>query len=440
MLLTHHRARVSPNHIAFAADNRLAVRDCYTAALNAGARPSGAPSYRNNDCSCFNAAVEDEDGNTIEFIFRESCESHEKPTSSQLTRAETCQGGVSRSTVNDDVQSMASKASRTKSRAQTALDVASTASKSVQKSTAPAPGITRSRTEPITSIYNNGGKAIVGTLLGAAAGAAVAYAMVQSERDSARDEVVFASSPRSKASSLKDHRPRTNYEGSIASRKSYRPETVKSSHLQSGGMRAIEAPEYDAEDIQDVISRYNSSRRPELQRSRTYDAIEYPPRSNASGRSDRFSTNRAATMPIEMPHYLIEGPKTAAASRHTSRRGSMESSLKRHDSGVSMHSHHSRRRSSFDSGRRSSMSKASTEKPGRRGSLYESAANVPLPPSKSQSYVSAANMPLPSSRATSYMSAAQIPVPLSQTNGGYTEEESDGLGDTDTVVPEVRDN
>ncbi|KAI7558369.1 hypothetical protein KC319_g22796, partial [Hortaea werneckii] len=42
-------ASVSPTHIAFAADSRLAVRNCYAAALSAGAYPSGAPSYRNPD-------------------------------------------------------------------------------------------------------------------------------------------------------------------------------------------------------------------------------------------------------------------------------------------------------------------------------------------------------------------------------------------------------
>ena len=143
---------------------------------------------------------------------------------------------------------------------------------------------------------------------------------------------------------------------------------------------------------------------------------------------------------------MIEGPTSAPASRHTSRRGSVsDPNLKRHDSGVSMHSHRSRH---------SSTSKTSTAKPSRRGSLYESAANVPLPSSKAQSYISAAEMPLPASRAQSYItaadmplpvshaasyySAAQVPVPPSRTNGGYTDvaEESDGLDDMRTVVPE----
>ena len=439
--LTRHRLRPSPTHIAFAADDSATVRECYAAALNASGHASGAPSQRNNDCSCFNAAVTDPDGNTIEFIFREPCRLQEKSAPSQISRSQTWQDGVPRSGVQDDVRSLASKTSQARSRAETVRDVASKASKSMNKSTAPRPGITRSRTEPITSTPQNGGKALVGTLLGAAAGAAFAYAMVSSERDSARDEQAFAAATRSRASSDRDGRPRNHYDGSTVSKKSHRTEI--SSRHPNRSMRAIEAPVYYDDDdnkIQDVISNYKSSRRPAPQRSQTYDAIEYVPRSTASGRSDRFSTKRSSTLPIDMPHYLIEGPKTAPASRHTSRRGSMEDAtrLKRHDSGVSMNSHRSRRHSSFDGGRRSSASKASTTKPPRRGSLYQSAANVPLPSSKAQSYISAADMPPPKSRATSYISAAHVPIPPSRTNGGYTDagEESDGLSDTKTVLPE----
>ena len=324
-----------------------------------------------------------------------------------------------------------SKFERTKSRAQTALDVASAASKSMQNTSGPTPGLTRSRTEPVTSRSDNGGKAIVGTLLGAAAGAAFAYAMVSSERENAREEEAFAASSRARVPSLKEARTRSNYEGSTTSKKSSR-----NSRHPERSMRAIEAPKYDDEDVRHVISRYTSSRRPLPQRSNTYDASEYAPRSGVSNRSERYSTKRSSTLPMDMPQYLIEGPRTAPASRHTSRRGSFDDNkLTRHDSGVSMHSHRSRR--SFDGGRRPSMSsKASTVKP-PRASLYESAAGVPLPSSKAQSYITAADRPLPQSRTASYVSTAQVPIPPSRTNAGYFDaEESDGLGDMKTVVPD----
>ena len=427
-ILTGCRARTSPTHIAFSADSRLKVRDCYAAALNAGGRPSGAPSYRKNDCSCFNAAVEDLDGNTIEFIFREPCgPKHQKalPAPSEHSNVLLWQKGVVRSAFNDEVQSVASRASRTKSRAQTALDLASSASKPMKKSEAPTPGIHRSYTEPVAQTSEKGGKAIVGTLLGAAAGAAFAYAMCSSERDNARDEAAFAASMRSKAPSVRTSRTHSNYEKSTVSKPSRGYSSTESyrgsRHPPRSTPRMIEPAPYDDYDVQDVISRYTSSRRPMPQRSKTYDAIEYPSQSSSAGHGDRFNTKRASTMPLDRPDYYIEGTKSVPASRHTSRRGSLEDhKLKRHDSGVSMHSHRSHR--SFEGGRRSSASKASTVKPSRRGSLYESAADITLPQSK----------------ATSYISAAQVSMPPSRSGVGYTgaAEESDGLGDMQTVLPE----
>lgn len=446
--LTHDRARVSPTHIAFAANNRLTVRDCYAAALSAGGRPSGAPGYRNNDCSCFNAAAEDLDGNTIEFIYREPCESvvgEQMAAPSDRGTTLTQRNDTTRSKTRDDGQFFASYPSKAQSRAQTALDVASSAAKSLRKSEAPTPGINRSRTEPVGSMNPNGGKAIVGTLLGAAAGAAFAYAMTQSERDSARQEAAFASNMRSK-----EGRSRGSPEKATTSKSSHRnygtTETGRSSRQSPRTRPAIEAPTYDDCEVQDVLSRYKSSARPSVQRSRTYDAIEYAPKPSSTGRNDRFSIKRASTMPLGVENYYIEGPKSKSASRHNSRRGSFDDSkLERHDSGVSMNSHRSRR---------SSFGKASTTKPARRRSWHESAANVPLPPSKATSYVTgckqtpraskapsyatAAQMPLPQSRATSHISAAQVPIPPSNTRGGYTHagEDSDGLGDMQSVVPD----
>ena len=407
-LLTHNSARVSPTHIAFSANDRPTVRNCYAGALNAGGRPSGAPSYRNDDCSCFNAAVEDLDGNTIEFIFRDasasSCDKALPETSQYSQPAPTWQPDAARSVVNDDAQTTYSKTSRAKSRTQTAMDLASTASKSM-KSAAPTPGITRSRTDPVIQTRGNGSKGPVGILLGAAAGAAVGYAIIQSERDGSRKEADFASSMRSK-----DSRSRSGYEDSDLSKNRSRTysttQSARSSrHPPRSTPRAIEAAPYDDPEIQQAISRYNSSHRPAPQRSRTYDNFEYAPTSINTGRGDRYSTKRSSTLPLDQPNYYLEGVRSVPASRYGSRRGSQEeSSLKRHDSAVSVHSHRSRRLS--DGGKRSSGSKVGSSKHSRRGSLYDSAVEVPMPPS--------------------------------YTAGGYTDvgEESDGLGDMQTVVPD----
>lgn len=425
--LTQHSTRVSPTHIAFSAVDRRTVRDCYTAALNAGARPSGAPSYRNNDCSCFNAAIEDFDGNTAEFIFREQSEPIDTKRSvapSQYSTSRT-QKEASSNEFKDDMESFKSLAAKTQSRAQTALDVASSAAKSMNKSSAPTPGITRSRTEPVGSTNQNGSKALVGTLLGAAAGAAFAYAMTQSERDSARKEAAFGSDVRSRG-----ERSRNSPDKSTSSKASHRKRgTSDTSHRSRPAPHAIEPAPYNDYEIQELLRQRTSAARPAPQRRCTYDATEYAPKSSRNDRNERFSVRRASTMPVDLEHHYIEGPRSKSGSKRDSRCGSLDDSeLERHDSGVSMSSRRSRRSSL---GGKTSMTRHS-----RRNSYHESAANVPLPPSRTASYVTAAQVPLPQSRGTSYMSAAQAPT--SAPRGNYIDpgEESDGLGDLPPVTPD----
>lgn len=324
----------------------------------------------------------------------------------------------------DDSQSIASRTSRAQSRTQTALDLASNVSGKRNSKAPSSPGISRSRTEPVTS--GNGGKNIVGTLLGAAAGAAVAYAMVQSERDGARDEAEYA---RSRAPSARSSRPPSSYERSMVSRTSGRR-----SRSTNRGMLALDQPRYSDDEFDDVLTRYASSRRPAPARSRTMDALEYAPISTASRRSDRYSMKPSSTLPNDPVDYPPRASQTAPTSRHTSRRGSLEEDQKltRHDSAVSVGSRPSRR--SITGDRYSSTSKTSTIKPLKRSSTYDSAVNAPLPSSKADSYFTAANLPLPSSRATSYVSARQPPPSRSR---AYTDsaDDSDGLGDTRTVLP-----
>jgi hypothetical protein len=428
--LTQSSTKITPTHIAFAADNNNVVRQCYTAALNAGARPNGSPDWREG-CDCFNAAVLDFDGNTIEFIRRQPTSCSAEPDAAPPTEINqarsTWEGRASQ--IGDDVQSLSSKVSKAKSRWDTVTDLASTSSKSRQ----PAPGISRSKTEPASS--NNGSKNIVGTLLGAAAGAAVAYAMVQSEKDSSQKESEFA---RSRVPSSRGSRPRSNYEKTTSTRISSR-----TPRLRQKAPLAIEAPDYSDNDDDlygGVLNRYSQSRRPlPPARSRTYDAIEWAPMSVAPRQNDRYSMKRSSTLPVDFPDDYPSGSRTAPGSHRTSRRGSLEdgSQLKRHDSGVSMYSHRSRR--SFDGGRRKSASNVSTLKPSRRGSTYESAAEVPLPPSRTHSYISAAGMPLPSSRATSYITAAQPSSRRSRATESRSRElseDSDGIGDVATLGPE----
>jgi hypothetical protein len=193
--LTLSSTYIAPTHIAFAADDRTQVRECYTSALSAGGRASGAPSYRNNECSCFNAAVEDLDGNTIEFIFRENgpCDAEPSHADEEHSRVLTWQDGVSREAANaspqDDAVSVASK----KSKATTAVDIAPSAkAPSVAESSGEAPTVAASAPASggvgsFMSALSSGitPKAMLGGVIGAVATGAVAYAFYQAEQDSA---------------------------------------------------------------------------------------------------------------------------------------------------------------------------------------------------------------------------------------------------------------
>lgn len=506
------RTRPSPNHLAFLAESRLIVRECYAAALSSGALPSGAPKYRNEDCSCFNAAVEDLDGNTVEFIFRQPhgegdrCDTIAPP---QDQRVLTWQKDVADRSVRDDAQSiaqsmvsrgsLASKASRAKSRMQTALDLASSTSKSV-RSEAPSQGMTRTSTAPAKADFPS--KTLIGTALGAAAGAAIIFAMSKAEASNARDEaehLAYMSKSRPRRRSYGDSRPPPPRAETIRepvlptaptkpdSRRFHRNYSTTESAFSRGppppptkAMRMIEATGHDSEDddVQVALSRYSGMKAMPT-RSRTIDDYEYAPKSKA-GRSDAPSGHgikRATTLPVEAieerPNYYLEAPPPksnvsrhssryetprshVSGSRHSAHRRSShdDANLKRHDSGISMHSSRSRRDRESDAGRRSSGSKASTIKPPRRDA-YEQAtalaaalpkapgskapsscyfpAAISLPPSHAPSKVSRSNAP------STYVSAPQeplAPVASKQSWEDFIGEESDGLGDIKTVLPE----
>ena len=214
-------------HIAFSAPDRTAVRDFYAAALNAGGRPNGSPACRNEETGYFNAAVMDCDGNSIEVVYREDGQDQEGRSVVGPSRVLTWQKNVAESQRDD--RSVISGASQ-RSMNQRALTAApaSVAPSSIAPSTvvpasvAPlqrAPSIVskvtsvaRSVSGPVavtqatqsiqqaaqtiqqTTTSSSGedtAKKIIGTLLGAAAGAAVAYAMCKGEEDSVKAEKEF---------------------------------------------------------------------------------------------------------------------------------------------------------------------------------------------------------------------------------------------------------
>lgn len=373
-----HRYHGAPTHIAFTAPDRFSVRDCYTAALNAGARPSGSPSYRQDDCKCFNAAVEDFDGNTVEFIWRDNVPAgHHEPIVVGRARPD-----------------FTARPAPTRSQTAYAVDNASPRRM----------GIQRARTDPVDSAAS---RSILGVVLGATV-AAVGYVILSSERYSARDDAQHSSYTRSRERSprSRDYGPRRS--ASVASGgRSYRRASLASprtsDYLPSGPVvRQIDAKPYrDDEDIshpRQSVTRYNQGQ------SRALGAIEYSPSTS--------STRRSATMPME------------DQNSNYSRRGSMQRSTSRRDSVISGTASRSRRAPEEQT--RSSYSQASTVKPIKKHAAYylTAAAGVALPPSVVSKAPPTAST-LHSSRRSRF-DAYYLDDP----------EESDGLGDTDTVVPD----
>ncbi|KAK3117624.1 hypothetical protein LTR53_000852 [Teratosphaeriaceae sp. CCFEE 6253] len=465
---------VSPTHIAFSADSRLTVRNCYAAALSSGAHPSGAPSYRDRDCTVFNAAVEDFDGNVIEFVHREQPQPED--ATPEDNRVLIWQKDVAESGLHREAESLASRTSRTKSRAESVKTLVEAASRSVRsRSETPAPSLARARTMPVgsNSATELPPKAMFGTILGAAAGAAVAWAMMKSERSNARDEATYAASTRARSATRQSfehagtHRdssttstPPTRRRNSVAEPafdRRYPPSSLTRS--MGRHIRAIEpVPLYDDDEIHAIMSRQTSTRRPAPpSRSNTIDAVECAPVPRAAHGS-RHTTKRSATMPIGQPfHYIEAAPSSMSRHSRTSARGpeqplldetderlerdprpttsyhttssrhsprksveEQEQDLKRRDSGISMgshrshHSHHSHR-SHRGAAEGDYGSLASTLKPSRRGSLQHdtTSTSMPLfPSSKPPSRDSASRSR--TSRAQTYVTAAaRIPIPES---------------------------
>lgn len=459
------------------------MRECYAAALNAGGRPSGAPSYRNTDCTCFNAAVCDLDGNTIEVIYREGEDGATEQASigaSEHSRVLRWQQGFSKESI-DDAQRVGDAENKTQSRGRTVKDLASAVARNTKRSSSAAPATNRNEGASFSGIPIN---TIVGTALGAAAGAAAIFAMCSTERENAREEAAHLESISGKGSSrgyerqingqiggaewqserqssrkaieappvsiLKNRRnysttdtlpsrpaPRRNYSVTESAFSTQRP-------LQPS-MRTIAPGGYDEGEVQDVLSRYTLAR-PKPKRAATYDPTEYGPKSShdpqssyeprhreaieygpasTNGRGSRHTAKRSTTLPDAVPQLYLEGPRSTASRRddHRSSYEERDRDLKRHDSGVSMRSHRSRHES--DAGRKPSRSetgsKISTAKPSKR-EKYESAAGVPLPASRAESNAST----LKPSKRDKHESAAGVPLPASRAETEYSKRDKYG--------------
>ncbi|MCJ1301974.1 hypothetical protein MMC08_004775 [Hypocenomyce scalaris] len=158
-------------HVAFSAPSRTAVDAFFTAALKAGGRIHGEPAVRDQATGYYSAAVLDLDGNSIEVVHRTE---QDMGTETPLRRHP--EGSRVLSWQKDVARSIAGGSQKQPGRQSTMRTV-------VNNVTTPTIVVSQPSLERKSS-GEMSTKALIGTLLGAAAGAAVAYAMTKGEAQS----------------------------------------------------------------------------------------------------------------------------------------------------------------------------------------------------------------------------------------------------------------
>ncbi|MCJ1375849.1 hypothetical protein MMC20_007086 [Loxospora ochrophaea] len=234
--LTARRNKAGPAHIAFSAPTRSAVDHFFTAALKSGGRIHGEPAVRDQESKYYSAAVLDFDGNSIEAVYREDKENMPSHAAypSDGTRVVTLHKEIPRSVTASPTQS----------------HITRNATRTIVNNMA-APNVIVTRQSPSEVKYNEDmqAKSFIGILLGAAGGAAIAYAMTKGEGEN----VVPVTYPTTQThvyqaiEAPRSPRPSTNPEPSYASPnvRSHAPSTTshrrRRSSASSARPRAIEA-------------------------------------------------------------------------------------------------------------------------------------------------------------------------------------------------------
>jgi hypothetical protein len=162
ILLIEYSKPTGPGHVAFEASSRRQVHEFYTAALKAGASPYLSPGEHDAPADCFSASVTDLDENVIEVVFHSADHDNRTLVSNNNNNNRALSVAPTNNPISDG-------------------NVLS----SIQRS------CTDSATSAIPMFGGIGisPTTIAGTLLGAAAGAAAAYAFCKSEEDSRMREL-----------------------------------------------------------------------------------------------------------------------------------------------------------------------------------------------------------------------------------------------------------
>ncbi|KAL8721750.1 MAG: hypothetical protein Q9225_001648 [Loekoesia sp. 1 TL-2023] len=162
-----HSVKAGAAHVAFNAPSRSSVDAFFVAALKAGGRIHGEPSERDPASGYYSAAVLDFDNNSIEVMHRrEAPNDGHSAHGSEGSRVLSWQKEVAKSTVSQGSQP---------NKAQSRVAVTNVMTPTIMVAN---PATQTKSSDDMSS------KAFIGTLLGAAAGAAVAYAMTKGEESS----------------------------------------------------------------------------------------------------------------------------------------------------------------------------------------------------------------------------------------------------------------
>ncbi|KAL4969974.1 VOC family protein [Aspergillus stella-maris] len=260
-------------HIAFPAPSKDAVNSFFIHALKAGGKLHGEPKTRDAQSGYFSAAVMDMDGNSIEAVYRPDSDTKSSSGSSTVAKSVASKPALAliengsvvskASTIKSAAKSHTSRAITTVDRAAPSERSASVVSSREIQQAPPQPYIVHTHTTQNTD-DGKAAKTIVGTLIGAAAGAAIAYAM--SKSDSEPNQATIPNPPQPQFSPL-EFRQLTSQESSPPS----------SQFQDYQGYRAIEAPParsiYSQADSRPPLTRSVTSKNPWA--STVYDGTEF---------------------------------------------------------------------------------------------------------------------------------------------------------------------
>lgn len=291
-------------HVAFAAPSRAAVQDFFVAALKAGGKIHGEPCVRDSS-GYYSAAVIDFDGNSIEAVHRPSfSDDKENDSKSVVSRKSSMRtsSNRARSTVSRTT-SAPSVAAAPQEQATQSGDVFDNLFAEVRNAADVARNLVgQARQHKPQPAQNNAGDhsgAVVGTLLGVAAGAALHFALSSNNKTQSR--------PSGVARSMTDPPHRSEY----------------SNHSQPRYQHTIEVPpsSYHPKMItmhdNDNSSNYASTIRP---------------RSSSSITGHSTASRRTSTRMIEAApptSYKAPAALTTASSRNEDRPKSRASSASR---------------------------------------------------------------------------------------------------------------